>query len=50
MIIGKRTADKAIKAGTARDVGTVVSDGWRWRVVERRDFQRTDHVRVERAE
>lgn len=50
MEISKETAERAIKEGTAREVGTVTSDGWRWRVIERLDLQRTDHVRVERAE
>jgi len=49
MEISKRTADRAIERGTARDVGTVVDNGWRWRTIVRLDLQRTDHVRVERA-
>ena len=49
MDIKMATALRAISKGTARAVGTVVSDGWRWLVVERLDLQRTDHVRLERA-
>jgi len=50
MIITKQTATKAIKAGKARDLGTTVDQGWRWRIIERLDKQRVDHVRVEPAE
>ena len=49
MEIKMATAQRAISKGAARSVGTVVSDGWRWLVVERLALQRTDHVRLARA-
>ena len=48
-IIKRQTATKAIKSGSARKIGTCVSDGWRWQIVERTDMQRTDHYRIERV-
>jgi hypothetical protein len=49
MIITLQTARRAIRAGTAREIGTVVSDGWRWLVVERLDYRRIDHVMIDRT-
>lgn len=46
MIITKRTAQKAIKAGTARMVGTCIHDGWRWAIIDRLDIQRVDHYKI----
>ena len=47
MIITKRTANRWIKAGVGREVGTCVHDGWRWAVVENTDRQITAHYRIE---
>jgi len=46
MIIKKQTAKKAIKKGTAREVGTCVHDRARYVIVERLDLRRTDHYYI----
>lgn len=49
MEIKKTTAKKLVKKEAAREVGTVIHDGWRWMAVERMDTQTTDHYRIERV-
>ena len=44
MIITRKYMDRLVKAGNARVVGTVVSNGWRYYVINRLDLQRTDHA------
>jgi hypothetical protein len=49
MIISLSYARRMVSKGVAVDRGTVISDGWRWMVLDRLDLQRTDHARIERA-
>jgi len=49
MIIKKQTAKKAIKKGTAREVGTCIHNNSRYMIVERLDYQRTDHYYIGNA-
>jgi IS1 family transposase len=49
MEITKKQAQRLIKSCKAREVGTVLNQGWRWMAVERLDMQGTDHYRIERA-
>lgn len=49
-IISKATAQRWIRGGYGREVGTVVSDGWRWMAVENTNTQETAHYRIERGE
>ena len=50
MEISKRYAQKLIKEGKARSRGRTVDQGWIWEVIERKDIQRTDSIRLKTVE
>jgi hypothetical protein len=49
MEITKAYAQKLISAGKAFADGHTVDNGWIFEIIQRRDLQRTDHVRIERT-